>query len=67
MEVVRLAELLAIPVVDCDRIDRLNFGPVPTSRISSDQPHEGNLFLHLYRQRAFQLEMPEPEAMAAFP
>jgi len=36
-------------------IDRLNLGPIPTSRISWDQPHEGNLFEHLYRQRAFQI------------
>jgi hypothetical protein len=40
-------ELLA-----CPSIDRLNLGPVPTSRVSWDQPHEGNLFAHLYRQRA---------------
>lgn len=37
-------------------VDRLNFGPVPTFQISWDQPHEGNLFEHLYRQRAFQIE-----------
>lgn len=42
-------ELLA-----CPSIDRLNLGPIPTSRISWDQPHEGNLFAHLYRQRAIQ-------------
>jgi acyl-CoA reductase-like NAD-dependent aldehyde dehydrogenase len=42
-------ELLA-----CPSIDRLNLGPVPTSRVSWDQPHEGNLFSHLYRQRAIQ-------------
>ena len=35
-------------------VDRLNLGPLPTSRVSWDQPHEGNLFEHLYRQRAFQ-------------
>jgi acyl-CoA reductase-like NAD-dependent aldehyde dehydrogenase len=35
-------------------VDRLNLGDIPTSRISWDQPHEGNLFEHLYRQRAFQ-------------
>lgn len=40
----------------CPDIDRLNFGPVPTFKISWDQPHEGNLFEHLYRQRAFQNE-----------
>jgi acyl-CoA reductase-like NAD-dependent aldehyde dehydrogenase len=37
-------------------VDRLNLGPVPTWQISWDQPHEGNLFEHLYRQRAFQIE-----------
>ena len=33
---------------------RLNFGPIPTNQISWDQPHEGNLFDHLYARRAFQ-------------
>jgi hypothetical protein len=37
-------------------VDRLNFGPVPTWQLSWDQPHEGNLFQHLYRQRAFQMQ-----------
>jgi hypothetical protein len=41
-------------LVACPSIDRLNLGPIPTSRISRDQPHEGNLFAHLYRQRAIQ-------------
>lgn len=36
-------------------IDRLNLGAIPTFRISWDQPHEGNLFDHLFQQRAFQL------------
>ena len=40
----------------CDHIDRLNIGPLPTFKLSWDQPHEGNLFEHLYRQRAFQME-----------
>jgi acyl-CoA reductase-like NAD-dependent aldehyde dehydrogenase len=35
-------------------VDRLNLGALPTTRVSWDQPHEGNLFEHLYRQRAFQ-------------
>lgn len=39
----------------CEHIDRLNLGPVPTYQLSWDQPHEGNLFEHLYRQRAFQV------------
>ncbi len=49
-------ELLA-----CPAIDRLNLGPIPTSRLAWDQPHEGNLFAHLYRQRALQA-MPEVAA-----
>lgn len=35
-------------------IGRLNFGPISTMQISWDQPHEGNLFDHLYARRAFQ-------------
>jgi hypothetical protein len=35
-------------------IDRLNIGPLPTSRVQWDQPHEGNLFEFLYRRRAIQ-------------
>ncbi len=46
-----IAALMAEP-----NIDRLNIGPVPTFQLSWDQPHEGNLFEHLYRQRAFQLQ-----------
>lgn len=37
-------------------VDRLNVGAIPTYQLSWDQPHEGNLFEHLYRQRAFQIE-----------
>ena len=37
-------------------VDRLNLGAVPTWQLSWDQPHEGNLFEHLYRQRALQIE-----------
>jgi acyl-CoA reductase-like NAD-dependent aldehyde dehydrogenase len=40
-------------------VDRLNLGPIPTWQLSWDQPHEGNLFEHLYRQRAFQAEAVE--------
>lgn len=35
-------------------VDRLNVGPIPTYQLAWDQPHEGNLFEHLYRQRAYQ-------------
>jgi acyl-CoA reductase-like NAD-dependent aldehyde dehydrogenase len=35
-------------------IDRLNLGPIPTPQIDWLQPHEGNLFEFLYRNRALQ-------------
>jgi len=35
-------------------IHRLNLGPVPTSRVEWNQPHEGNLFEFLYTRRALQ-------------
>jgi acyl-CoA reductase-like NAD-dependent aldehyde dehydrogenase len=35
-------------------VERLNVGAFSTSKVSWDQPHEGNLFDHLYRRRAFQ-------------
>ena len=35
-------------------IGRLNLGAISTMKISWDQPHEGNLFDHLYSRRAFQ-------------
>ncbi len=45
-----IGKLMATP-----QIDRLNIGAIPTNQISWDSPHEGNLFEHLYRQRAFQI------------
>jgi hypothetical protein len=44
-----LSRLLASPL-----LHRLNLGPLPTYQVSWDQPHEGNLFEHLYVRRAFQ-------------
>jgi len=41
--------------LEAQTIDRLNLGPIPTYQLSWDQPHEGNLFDHLYQQRAFQI------------
>jgi hypothetical protein len=35
-------------------VDRLNVGPIATNQISWDQPHEGNLFEHLYARRSIQ-------------
>ena len=40
----------------CPHIERLNIGPLPTNRLTWDQPHEGNLCTHLYRPRALQLQ-----------
>lgn len=42
-------ELLRSPL-----IQRLNLGAMPTSRVTWDQPHEGNLFEFLYKRRAIQ-------------
>jgi acyl-CoA reductase-like NAD-dependent aldehyde dehydrogenase len=44
-----IGRILASP-----HVHRLNLGPIPTLRVSWDQPHEGNLFEHLYVRRAFQ-------------
>ncbi len=41
-------------LLDSPLVGRLNFGAIPTMHISWDQPHEGNLFDHLYARRAFQ-------------
>ena len=44
-----LDRMLASPL-----LDRVNLGPLPTYQVSWDQPHEGNLFDHLYLRRALQ-------------
>jgi len=41
-------------LIGSPHVDRLNVGPIPTNVISWDQPHEGNLFEHLYARRSFQ-------------
>jgi acyl-CoA reductase-like NAD-dependent aldehyde dehydrogenase len=41
-------------LVDSPLVDRLNVGAIPTNRLTWDQPHEGNLFEHLYGRRAYQ-------------
>jgi acyl-CoA reductase-like NAD-dependent aldehyde dehydrogenase len=45
-------------------VDRLNIGGIQTNQISWDQPHEGNLFEHLYARRSFQ-QHPDAELAAA--
>lgn len=44
-----LVRLLGSPL-----LQRLNLGTIPTYQVSWDQPHEGNLFEHLYVRRALQ-------------
>jgi acyl-CoA reductase-like NAD-dependent aldehyde dehydrogenase len=45
-------------------IDRLNIGPIPTTRLNWLQPHEGNLIDFLYRSRAYQIApMPVPASV----
>jgi acyl-CoA reductase-like NAD-dependent aldehyde dehydrogenase len=41
-------------LVESPDVGRLNLGAVPTTQVSWNQPHEGNLFEHLYARRAFQ-------------
>ena len=45
-----------LDLLGCAHIERLNLGPIRTTRVSWDQPHEGNLFEFLYRQRALQTQ-----------
>lgn len=45
-------------LTDATHIDRLNLGPIPTTRLDWMQPHEGNIVEFLFRARAFQV-MPE--------
>jgi acyl-CoA reductase-like NAD-dependent aldehyde dehydrogenase len=41
-------------LLDAVHIDRLNLGPIETTRLNWLQPHEGNLVDFLFRARAFQ-------------
>ena len=41
-------------LVSAANVDRLNLGPVPTTKINWLQPHEGNIVEFLFRARAFQ-------------
>ena len=47
-------------LLESSLIERLNFGPIPTTKISWEQPHEGNLFEFLYRRRAFDVVPSQP-------
>jgi acyl-CoA reductase-like NAD-dependent aldehyde dehydrogenase len=47
-------EVLRHRLLDAVHVDRLNFGPVPTTKLNWLQPHEGNIVEFLFRARAFQ-------------
>lgn len=41
-------------LIESPLVDRINVGPIKTNQIAWDQPHEGNLFEHLYARRSYQ-------------
>ncbi len=41
-------------LLDSPLIERLNLGPIPTTKISWDQPHEGNMFEFLWKRRSIE-------------
>lgn len=42
-------------LLNCESIDRLNIGDIPTPKVQWDQPHEGNMFEFLYKRRSIQV------------
>lgn len=48
-------QALITRLIQSELVGRLNLGPLRTNKIAWDQPHEGNLFDHLYARRAFQI------------
>jgi acyl-CoA reductase-like NAD-dependent aldehyde dehydrogenase len=42
-------------LTDAVNIDRLNIGPIPTTKLNWLQPHEGNIIDFLFRSRAYQI------------
>jgi acyl-CoA reductase-like NAD-dependent aldehyde dehydrogenase len=47
-------EAFRAAAVNATNIDRLNLGPIPTTKLNWLQPHEGNLIDFLFRGRALQ-------------
>jgi acyl-CoA reductase-like NAD-dependent aldehyde dehydrogenase len=45
-------------LIESPHIDRLNLGPIPTTKLDWLQPHEGNIIDFLYRSRALQVAQP---------
>ncbi len=53
-------------LTDAVQIDRLNIGPIPTTKLDWLQPHEGNIVDFLFRARAYQLpkeKLPAPSSV----
>ncbi len=50
-------------LVDATNIDRLNIGPIPTTKLNWLQPHEGNLIEFLFCNRALQVTQERLEAL----
>jgi acyl-CoA reductase-like NAD-dependent aldehyde dehydrogenase len=48
-------ERLITDLTEATHIDRLNIGPIPTTRLNWLQPHEGNIIDFLFRSRAYQI------------
>lgn len=48
-------EQLIAGLTAATHIDRLNIGPIPTSRLNWLQPHEGSIIDFLFRSRAYQV------------
>ena len=48
-------EKLIQQLSDNIHIDRLNIGPIPTTKLNWLQPHEGNIIDFLFRNRAYQV------------
>ena len=51
-------------LVSCTEIDRLNLGPIPTTKLDWLQPHEGNIIDFLYRSRALQVPAETAQAVS---
>ena len=43
-------------LLESPSVERLNLGPIATTSISWDQPHEGNMFEFLYKRRAISVK-----------
>ncbi len=48
-------ERLIRDLSDATHVDRLNIGPIPTTKLNWLQPHEGSIIDFLFRSRAYQV------------